>query len=261
MTGGVSHVDSFDPKPKLFADAGKTVHGRQLAGQARRLHAVSQAARTGSSGPAASAAPRSATCSRTCGRCVDDLCVIRSMASDHTNHYEATLGMHTGSFTFARPSIGAWVSYGLGTENRNLPSFVAIAPHVPYAGHPDLGLATSCPAATRARTSSPARRRSPTSHRRAGSAALQQLELERVAPTPIAGTSSARRPTRRSRPGSSRSRRPSACSARRPRSSTSPAKPTRRSRSTAWSAAAPTASPGNAWSPGGWPSAACGSSS
>ena len=65
---------------------------------------------------------------------VDDLCVIRSMASDHTNHYEGTLGMHTGSFTFARPSIGAWVSYGLGTENRNLPSFVVVAPHVPYAG-------------------------------------------------------------------------------------------------------------------------------
>jgi hypothetical protein len=66
--------------------------------------------------------------------CVDDLCVIRSMTSDHTNHYEATLGIHTGSFTFARPSIGSWVSYGLGTENRNLPSFVVIAPKTPYAG-------------------------------------------------------------------------------------------------------------------------------
>ena len=66
--------------------------------------------------------------------CVDDLCVIRSMKSDHTNHYEATLGIHTGSFTFARPSIGSWVSYGLGTLNHNLPSFVVIAPHSPYAG-------------------------------------------------------------------------------------------------------------------------------
>jgi hypothetical protein len=66
--------------------------------------------------------------------CVDELCVIRSMKSDHTNHYEATLGMHTGSFTFARPSIGSWVSYGLGTENRNLPSFVVLAPKSPYAG-------------------------------------------------------------------------------------------------------------------------------
>ena len=66
--------------------------------------------------------------------CVDDLCVIRSMKSDHTNHYEATLGIHTGSFTFARPSIGSWLSYGLGTLNRNLPSFIVIAPHSPYAG-------------------------------------------------------------------------------------------------------------------------------
>jgi hypothetical protein len=57
------------------------------------------------------------------------------MKTDHTNHYEATLGIHTGSFTFARPSFGSWVSYGLGTENRNLPSFVVIAPQSPYAGH------------------------------------------------------------------------------------------------------------------------------
>jgi hypothetical protein len=62
------------------------------------------------------------------------MCVIRSMKSDHTNHYEATLMMHAGSTTFARPSIGSWISYGLGTVNRNLPSFVVIAPHVPYAG-------------------------------------------------------------------------------------------------------------------------------
>src|SRR5262249_56170078 len=62
---------------------------------------------------------------------VDDLCVIRSMESNHTNHYEGTLGIHTGSWTFARPSIGAWVSYGLGTENRNLPPFLAIPPPPP----------------------------------------------------------------------------------------------------------------------------------
>jgi len=65
---------------------------------------------------------------------IDDLCVIRSMKSDHTNHYEATLGIHTGSFTFARPSLGSWVSYGLGSMNKNLPSFVVIAPQTPYAG-------------------------------------------------------------------------------------------------------------------------------
>ena len=53
---------------------------------------------------------------------------------DHGNHFEATLGIHTGSVTFARPSLGSWVSYGLGTMNRNLPSFVVLAPFLPYAG-------------------------------------------------------------------------------------------------------------------------------
>ena len=60
--------------------------------------------------------------------------MIRSMRGDHGNHFEATLGIHTGSVTFARPSIGSWVSYGLGTVNQNLPSFVVIAPYLPYAG-------------------------------------------------------------------------------------------------------------------------------
>ena len=67
-------------------------------------------------------------------RCVDDIAFINSMHTSHSNHYNATLGMHTGSFTVTRPSIGAWVSYGLGTENQNLPSFIVIAPHSPYAG-------------------------------------------------------------------------------------------------------------------------------
>ena len=56
------------------------------------------------------------------------------MHTDHSNHYNATLGMHTGSFAFARPSLGSWVSYGLGTANQNLPSFITIAPKQTYAG-------------------------------------------------------------------------------------------------------------------------------
>jgi hypothetical protein len=65
---------------------------------------------------------------------MDDVCLIRSMKSDDNEHYNATLGMHTGSFFFARPGIGAWVSYGLGTMNQNLPSFMVLAPQMPYAG-------------------------------------------------------------------------------------------------------------------------------
>lgn len=133
MSGGVSHVDSWDPKPRLVADAGKTVAVDEFQGRKGSFNMFLKR-------PQWEFAPH--------GQCgtfvsslfphlaqhVDDLCVIRSLHSDHTNHYEATLGIHTGSFTFARPSIGAWVSYGLGTENRNLPSFVVIAPHSPYAG-------------------------------------------------------------------------------------------------------------------------------
>lgn len=62
---------------------------------------------------------------------IDHLCVNRSLNGDHNDHFQ---GIHTGSVTVKRPSIGSWVSYGLGTENRNLPSFVVLAPHLPYAG-------------------------------------------------------------------------------------------------------------------------------
>ena len=65
---------------------------------------------------------------------MDEICLIRSMKSAHFDHSEATLGFHTGSATFARPSMGSWISYGLGTFNRNLPSFMVIAPHLPYGG-------------------------------------------------------------------------------------------------------------------------------
>ncbi len=56
------------------------------------------------------------------------------MKSDDNEHYQATLAMHTGSFFFSRPSIGSWVSYGLGTMNSNLPSFIVLAAQLPYAG-------------------------------------------------------------------------------------------------------------------------------
>jgi hypothetical protein len=61
------------------------------------------------------------------------------MKSDDNEHYQATLAMHTGSFFFTRPSIGAWVSYGLGTVNQNLPSFVVIAPHTAVRRDAGLG--------------------------------------------------------------------------------------------------------------------------
>lgn len=121
MSGGVSHVDSWDPKPKLLADAGNTIPVNEFQGRKGDFKMFLKRpewdfGKHGQSGTEVS------TLFPHMAQCVDELCVIRSMKSDHTNHYEATLGMHTGSFTFARPSIGSWISYGLGTLNRNLPS-------------------------------------------------------------------------------------------------------------------------------------------
>ena len=95
MSGGVSHVDSWDPKPKLFADAGKTVPVNEFQGRKGDYKMLLKRpqwdfAPHGQSGTEVSSLfPHMA-------ECVDDLCVIRSMKSDHTNHYEATLGIHTG---------------------------------------------------------------------------------------------------------------------------------------------------------------------
>ena len=133
MSGGVSHVDSWDPKPKLFADGDKTVSVNEFQGRKGDFKMFLKRPQWEFSPHGKCGTEVSALFPHMASR-VDDLCVIRSMKSDHTNHYEATLGIHTGSFTFARPSIGSWVSYGLGSMNKNLPSFVVIAPQTPYAG-------------------------------------------------------------------------------------------------------------------------------
>jgi len=135
MTGGVSHVDSFDHKPRLYQDVGKEVkldhpEIKNRPGYERIFLKRPQwdFHKHGDCGTEVS------TLFPHIAGCVDDIALIRSMHTDHSNHYNATLGMHTGSFAFARPSLGAWTSYGLGSENRNLPSFVTIAPAQTYAG-------------------------------------------------------------------------------------------------------------------------------
>jgi hypothetical protein len=133
MSGGVSHVDSWDPKPRLFADAGKTVPVDEFQGRKGEFSMFLKRPQW-EFAPHGECGTEVSSLFPQLAECVDDLCVVRSMKSDHTNHYEATLGIHTGSFTFARPSLGSWLSYGLGTLNHNLPSFVVIAPHTPYAG-------------------------------------------------------------------------------------------------------------------------------
>jgi hypothetical protein len=119
-TGGVSHIDTFDPKP--------TANGRDGNGKDKLMGSVFPY----------KANPRCGTVMTDLfphvREAADEICVIRSMKSAHFDHSEAALGMHTGSPTFARPSMGSWISYGLGTFNRNLPSFIVIAPNLPYGG-------------------------------------------------------------------------------------------------------------------------------
>lgn len=122
MPGGPSQVDTFDPKPRLTRDHGKPSPKLYLGQQRNLLASPWKFQKYGQSGLEVSELfPHTA-------RCVDDLCVIRSMVADDTNHPGGCLQMNTGERVSSRPSMGAWITYGLGTENQNLPGFVAIGP-------------------------------------------------------------------------------------------------------------------------------------
>jgi hypothetical protein len=129
-TGGVSHMDTFDYKPRLFsAAAGTMVPGGGLSLQQRPLLRPRWEFR-----PGGQCGTMVADIFPHLRNQVDDICLVNSMTTDNNEHFQATLAIHTGSYFQARPSMGSWLSYGLGTVNQNLPSFVVIAPALPYAG-------------------------------------------------------------------------------------------------------------------------------
>jgi len=122
MPGGPSQVDTFDPKPRLTADDGKPAPKAYLGQQRTLLASPWKFARHGEAGIDVSELfPHTA-------RQADRLCVIRSMVTDDPNHPGGCLLMNTGERVFSRPSLGSWVTYGLGSENENLPGFMAIGP-------------------------------------------------------------------------------------------------------------------------------------
>jgi hypothetical protein len=132
MKGGPSHVDTFDPKPLLDRDDGKPCPIAkprvQFAATGNLLKSPWKFKQHGESGLWVSELfPHMA-------RCVDDLCMIHSVHGTNPAHGGALLKLHTGSDNFVRPSIGSWVSYGLGTENANLPAFVTICPTLAHGG-------------------------------------------------------------------------------------------------------------------------------
>jgi hypothetical protein len=134
MSGGPSHVDLFDPKPRLARDNGKPLPFEKPKLERTRtgnlLGSPWKFTRHGQSGMEISELfPHVA-------RHADKLCVIRSMVADNINHNGACLQMNTGEQAFSRPSMGSWLLYGLGSENQDLPGFVVLSPAQPAQGAP-----------------------------------------------------------------------------------------------------------------------------
>ncbi|MBL4883422.1 MAG: DUF1501 domain-containing protein [Planctomycetaceae bacterium] len=130
MRGGPSQMDTFDYKPELNkADGTKVSEKETLFGSPWKFN------QHGQSGLWVSELfPHIA-------QCADDLCLIRSMKTDSNAHPRAMPLLHTGSFAFVRPSLGAWILYGLGTENQDLPGFMTINPSRVFGGPANFGSA------------------------------------------------------------------------------------------------------------------------
>ncbi len=132
MPGGPSHVDTFDPKPALAKHDGKPlpfakprlerVKTGNLLASPWKFH------RRGKSGVEVSELLPHV------GSRIDDICVVRSMLADNINHTGAALQLCTGEQAFSRPSMGSWLTYGLGTENQSLPGFVVVSPAAVFQG-------------------------------------------------------------------------------------------------------------------------------
>ncbi|NQV26554.1 MAG: DUF1501 domain-containing protein [Rhodopirellula sp.] len=129
MNGGPSHVDLFDYKPRLSKNSGNDVS----KGGPKLLPSPFEFSQHGDSG---------LWFSEVCpnlARHADDICMIHSMQTDLPNHSQAFIQLHTGSFQFTRPSMGAWTVYGLGTENTDLPGFITLNPPADNGGARNYG--------------------------------------------------------------------------------------------------------------------------
>jgi hypothetical protein len=132
MNGGPSHVDTFDPKPALSKYAGQALPqtmvktGRKQVG--KLMASPFKAQPYGQSGITITELfPNVA-------RCIDDICVLRSVYTDNPNHEPGLLMMNSGNMQPIRPSMGSWLTYALGSENQNLPGFVVLCPGKPVVG-------------------------------------------------------------------------------------------------------------------------------
>ncbi len=143
MNGGVSHVDTFDPKPALEKYDGQPLPGGNPKTERRTgnlMRSPFQFRPRGKSGlPVSDVFPQVA-------ECIDDICVIRSVYTDIPNHEPSLLMMNCGHIQPGRPSWGAWLTYGLGTENQNLPGFMVLCGEPPNVVGPPLWNSAFLPA-------------------------------------------------------------------------------------------------------------------
>src|SRR5215831_15920933 len=135
MNGGCSSIDSFDPKPVLDKYDGQPLPGGTVKTERRTAELMKSPfkfKKYGQSGMDVSELwPHLA-------ECVDDVAWVRSVYTEIPNHEPSCLMMNTGANQAGRPSIGAWLTYGLGTENQNLPGFVVLCPTIPTTVGPPL---------------------------------------------------------------------------------------------------------------------------
>jgi hypothetical protein len=132
MHGGPSQVDTFDPKPMLTK-----YHGQPFPGQKPRVQFASTGGLLQSPWefrPGGSSGIQVSDLFPEVRKMADELCVVRSLHADNSAHGGALLQLHTGSDTFVRPSAGSWITYGLGSENQNLPGFITICPTLGHGG-------------------------------------------------------------------------------------------------------------------------------
>ncbi|MEX2260946.1 MAG: DUF1501 domain-containing protein [Bryobacteraceae bacterium] len=133
MNGGLSQVDTFDPKPLLNKYHGSPIPGGNLKTERKTgnlMRSPFRFQRCGESGIEVSEIfPE-------IGKSIDDICVIRSMHTDIPNHEPSLFMMNCGENLVSRPSMGSWITYGLGTENQNLPGYVVLCPGSPVVGSP-----------------------------------------------------------------------------------------------------------------------------
>ncbi len=142
MHGGVSQVDTFDYKPELQARDGQ----RLPFSPAKNLDptATRQVKLMGSPWKFQQCGHSGLWCSElfpNVAKHMDDLCVVRSMQSKGQSHGQAVCMLHTGTDNFVRPSVGAWVNYGLGSDTENLPGFISISPSATHGGPRNYGSA------------------------------------------------------------------------------------------------------------------------